>query len=224
MTSLINRLWLGILIYSVYSVYDSYATKEERKNEIKQEISQLSSKIQKQRRQIKLIQEYQKDIEAKKNEIEEVAIQIENLQKRFPREVSDPENIKIIKELSDALKIRDLNITPEQDIVNGFYIVKRYKIVAEATYLQFLLLLERIAENERILNVNGIHLKRMETKRKQRYQPLEVEAVVETYKYNPGHKENRGITEIEARLRNEAKNKGAASKKKRNNRKKKGKK
>ena len=144
MTNLINRLWLGILIYSIYSVYDSYATKEQRKNEIMQEISQLSTKIQKQRRQIKLIQEYQKDIEAKKNEIEEVAVQIENLQKRFPREVSDPENIKIIKELSDALKIRDLNITPEQDIVNGFYIVKRYKIVAEATYLQFLLLLFQI--------------------------------------------------------------------------------
>lgn len=207
MTGLINRLWLGILIFSIYSVYESYATKEQRKDEIKNEISQLSAKIQKQRRQIKLIQEYQKDIEAKKNEIEEVAVQIENLQKRFPREVSDPENIKIIKELSDALKIRDLNITPEQDIVNGFYIVKRYKIVAQATYLQFLLLLERIAENERILNVNGVHLKRLETKRKQRYQPLEVEAVIETYKYNPSHKEDRGINEIEARLKNEAKQK-----------------
>ena len=219
MTGLINRLWLGILIFSIYSVYESYATKEQRKDEIKNEISQLSAKIQKQRRQIKLIQEYQKDIEAKKNEIEEVAVQIENLQKRFPREVSDPENIKIIKELSDALKIRDLNITPEQDIVNGFYIVKRYKIVAQATYLQFLLLLERIAENERILNVNGVHLKRLETKRKQRYQPLEVEAVIETYKYNPSHKEDRGINEIEARLKNEATQKNVQTNAKKNKKK-----
>ena len=55
--------------------------------------------------------------------------------------------------------------------------------------------------------MNGVHLKRLETKRKQRYQPLEVEAVIETYKYNPSHKEDRGINEIEARLKNEAKQK-----------------
>ncbi len=192
MTGLINRLWLGILIFSIYSVYESYATKEQRKDEIKNEISQLSAKIQKQRRQIKLIQEYQKDIDACYESLKSA--------KRFRIHT-------FISTLSDALKIRDLNITPEQDIVNGFYIVKRYKIVAQATYLQFLLLLERIAENERILNVNGVHLKRLETKRKQRYQPLEVEAVIETYKYNPSHKEDRGINEIEARLKNEAKQK-----------------
>ena len=214
MTGLINKAWMAILLYTAFSLYQSYSTKEQRKSQIENEIRTLSSKIQKQKRQIKLINEYQKDIEAKKSEIEEVAVQIESLQKRFPREVSDAENIKIIKDLSDVLKIRDLNIIPEKDIINGFYIVKRYKIVAEATYLQFLLLLERIAESQRILNVNGIKLERKETKRKQRYQPLTVEAVVETYKYNPGHREERGIEQIETRLQNETKQAAKKTKRK----------
>lgn len=204
MTGFINKAWMAIILYTAFNIYESYSTKEQRKREIENEIRTLSSKIQKQKRQIKLIKEYQKDIEAKKGEIEEVAIQIENLQKRFPRQVSDSENIKIIKDLSDTLKIRDLSIEPDNDVVNGFYITKRYKIVAQATYLQFLLLLERIAESERLLNVNGIKLERVETKRKQRYQPLSVEAVIETYIYNPAHREDRGIQQIEQRLKQEA--------------------
>ncbi len=204
MTGLINKAWIFIILYTAFNVYQSYSTKEQRKREIENDIRRLSSKIQKQKRQIKLIKDYQKDIEAKKGEIEEVAIQIENLQKRLPREVSDSDNIKIIKDLSDALKIRDLSIEPEKEIINGFYITKRYKIIAQATYLQFLLLLERIAESQRLLNVNGIKLERRETKRKQRYQPLSVEAVIETYKYNPSHREDRGIQQIEKRLNQEA--------------------
>ncbi len=200
MTKLINKLYILLLLHAAYLIYDAYTNIEEKKAKVNASIETLKRKVDKQKREKKLISEYVKDVEAKKQEIEEVAQQIEAIQRRFPQKLDDAANFKAIKDIADDLKIRELNIQPAGEISNGFYITKQYNINAKATYLQFLLLLERVADSERLLNVNGITMKRIKTKRRTRYESLDIVATIETYRHNPRHKEDRGIREIEKRI------------------------
>lgn len=205
MTGLVNKLYVLLILYSAFLIYDAYSNVEERKAKVNAAIEVLKRKVDKQKREKKLITEYMKDVEAKKQEIEEVAQQIEKIQRRFPKKLDDAANFKVIKDIADDLKIRELNISPGSEVANGFYITKQYEIRATATYLQFLLLLEKVSESERLLNVNGVTMKRVESKRRTRYETLNIVATIETYRHNPNHREERGIEKIEKDLNNKPK-------------------
>ena len=124
-----------------------------------------------------------RDIDEAKGKIEKVAAEIEKTYQLLPSEISDTEYIGILKKMSDELHIKEMSITPEKDDDHGFYITRKYRFAAKATYLQFLIMFEKIGENKRILNG---------------------EFTLEAYKFNNSFKEDRGIDKIEKDFKDKA--------------------
>lgn len=164
------------------------------------QVPALTAKINKNKREKKQLRAYLKDVEAAKERIELVAQEVEKIQKKLPDTVDDTKNLSLLKSLAEKLNIKSIYLTPLDEITKGFYIAKRYSMKASGTYLQFLMLMEQIGNTSTILNVKRIALENQQEKQRGRFQIINADIIIETYRYNTGYKEDRGISDIEKSL------------------------
>ncbi len=213
MINIINKSYLIIVFLSLWGLYERYEEVEVEKDNINNQISSVTAQLAKSKREKKRIDDFLKNIEIKKAEVEEVALQVEKLQAKLPQELSDSETVGKLRSIADKLKIRDIRVNPSEETDKGFYYAKSYEIEATGTYLQFLLLLENLSDSERILNVKNIKIERNSSQSKGRYEIIKISAIIESYRYNPAYRESRGIEEIEKKFEEKAKAKPQNKKK-----------
>lgn len=123
------------------------------------------------------------------------------MQQLLPGEISDSENMSLLRKLAEDINIKEVSISPETETDRGFYLARRYRIKAKATFLQFLIMFEKIAENKRILNVGESTFKKSDVLQRSKFQVIEGDLVIEAYRYNANYKEDRGIDEIEQQFK-----------------------
>lgn len=198
MAKLIKNLHWFIIAYAAFNFYLLYETASERLLSLESEEARVRTILSKYKKTAREIENYYKNIDEEKNKIERVALEIEKTQQLLPSEISDSENINLIKQMADDLNIKEISISPEKDLDKGFLIARKYNIKIKATFLQFLILFEKIGENKRIFNINEVGFKKPEQIQRGKFQLLLGNFVLEAYKYNANYKEERGINEIEA--------------------------
>lgn len=191
-----NIHWIIIFYvsFNLYMAHEENMTGIENK---KTSIPNIKNQIKKKKRDKKQLKQYFKDIENAKQRIERVAEQVEALQKQLPNNISDTENLELIKGLAEGLNIKNVFLTPGNEENKGFYLIKRYEFNGTGTFLQFLVFFEKVAENDRLLNVTSLKMNKTEKKQRGRFQLVNCKANIIAYKYNPNHKEDRGIKMIE---------------------------
>ena len=193
---LANIHWL-IIVWAIYNIATSYMDGQAKLDTFPVIQENLSLALQKSKKQRKEIKAFYKDITDVKAKIERVAQEIEKTQQLLPSEVTDKENMSLLKKMADDLNVKETNIIPEGDDDRGFYIARKFRVKAKATYLQFVIIFEKIAENKRILNVLDLTFKKLEQPQKSKFQLLDGEFLIEAYRFNPNFKEDRGIEKIE---------------------------
>ncbi|WP_162929480.1 type 4a pilus biogenesis protein PilO [Halobacteriovorax sp. BALOs_7] len=203
-----------LILYGCFLTYEAYSEIQIEREALQNEAQSFEARINKKKRELKKLKDYEKDVERKKEEIEIVAQKLEETQRRLPKDISDNESINLIKKIGESLKIKEVQIIPSGQEENGFYITKFYTFSGKGTYLQFLLLLENISKQERILNVRDINLSKISKTNKSRYEIINLAATIESYIYNSNHRENRGIEEIERRIEEESSKKKEKPKRK----------
>jgi hypothetical protein len=67
--------------------------------------------------------------------------------------------------------------------------------------LQFLIYFERIANSERLINVQAVKFSTLQEKQKGRFQMLNMSAVLEGFRYNSSYREDTGIDKIEEQFK-----------------------
>ncbi len=197
MNSLLKNIHVFILIYAAVVIYQNYEENQKKDNELKERLPQIQSQIQKERDEKKQLEKYFKDIQDAKERIELVAQKLEKLQRQLPEEVSDAENLNIIRNIAESVNMKNILLSPGEDKINGFYIAKEYKLKVTGTYLQNLVFLEKLGQQERILNVKSVSMGMEKSKQRGRFVLLESELSLETFRYNKDYKEDRGIKAIE---------------------------
>ncbi len=201
MEKLLKNLHWFIIAYAAFNFYVHYTESEEKYvNLVSQEEAQRLQLTRNKKTQ-REISNYYKNINEEKVKIERVANEIEKTQQLLPGEISDSENINLLRKMADDVNIKELSITPEQDFDRGFFIARRYRVKAKATYLQFLIMFEKIAENKRILNVGESVFRKTAEPQKGKFQVIDGLFTIEAYKYNSNFKEDRGIDEIEKKFK-----------------------
>ena len=195
-----KKLHLLLFLYFgqlVYFIYEGYVVKE---NEINSAIPALETQIQKNLRKKRDLKKYFADIKGVKKRIDKVAQEVETLSKKFPDKISDTENLGLLRDLAEGLNIKNIFLSPASETLKGFYYSKNYSLKGTGTYLQFLVLLEKLANAERILNVKSVEFLKNKEKQKGRFQLLNAEISIEAYRYNPSYREDRGFEEIEKKF------------------------
>lgn len=207
MKSLISKTHYFIIIYLLVGVYSNWV---ENKEKIESELDQvpvMKNKIARAKKEKKQLKTYLKDVESAKGRIELVASEIEKLQKKFPDVIDDTKNLSTLKKMAEQINIKNVYLTPMGETTKDFFIAKKYNFKASGTYLQFLLLMEKIGAESTILNIKRIFLENVQKKQRGRFQIINGDIIIETYRYNKNYKEDRGISGIENDFVNKSKNK-----------------
>tara|TARA_R110002049_G_scaffold227376_5_gene399585 strand:+ start:913 stop:1533 length:621 start_codon:yes stop_codon:yes gene_type:complete len=198
---LMKYLPIMIILYSLFDLNTLWTEHQELVESKQGVVPAIQNRIAKLKKERKEVDTFMADIESAKKRIELVAQEVESLQKKLPSNISDPENLAMFQGFTDNLNIRDVSIVPGPEENLGFYYKKRYELKGKGTFLQFLILMEKISENERLLNIKALRMyKDDSTQVRGRFQLIKAEMSIEAYRYNPNHKEKR---EIEAPVNNE---------------------
>ena len=197
MGKIIKNIHWVIIGFALFNIFTYMKDMDEKIKEVqsKEDVARIA--LNKAKKTKKEITNFYRDIDEAKNRIEKVAAEIEKTQQLLPSEISDTENVSTLRKMADELHIKETNISPEKDEERGFYIARKYHFGAKATYLQFLIMFEKIAESKRILNVSGLTFKKIEQSQRTKFQLIDGEFTLEAYKYNNSFKEDRGIDKIE---------------------------
>ena len=214
MQKLIEKIHWIVFMYALFLGYDMYSVHQESMFNLNTRISVMNSNIIKARKKVSDLKKYFKDIEEAKRNIELVALEVEKVQRRLPADIADSENIKLIEDISQRLNIKSVSIRPEQEISKGFYFIKNYMVSGEATYLQFLVLFEKISESKRLLNIKSVKFDLIADRvQRARFKLIKGMVTVQTYRYNNQFRESRGINKIESEFKNTKRKKRRKGKK-----------
>lgn len=204
MEKLLKNIHWIIIIGALVNIGMYVSGIEEKLTEIGAQQTKQKEIYQKALRTKKEITSFYKDIDEAKGRIERVAKEIERTQQLLPSEVSDTENINLLRKMAEDVNIKELSIMPESEDDRGFYFARKYKFKAKATYLQFLIMFEKIAENKRILNISELSFVKLDQPQRSKFQLINGEFVLEAYRYNTSFKEDRGIGNIEKAFKGDA--------------------
>lgn len=212
--TILKYLHLLILGWFAYNVYGDYTEFESTKSSEESKIPVLRTQIKKKQSQIDIAREFENDVEASKKRIELVASQIESVQKQLPNKISDPEILGYFSKEADLINMQEVFLTPLSEENKGFFFSKKYKLKAKGTYLQILVFFDRISRGERLYNVSFLDIKESDEKQRGRFKIIEFESQLEAFRFNPAHKEERGLDVIETQYGNRAKAKKPKPKRK----------
>ena len=197
MEKLVKNLHWFIILYAGYELYTAYMLANENLLSIESREETQIVQARQYKNTLKEISNYYKNIEVEKLKIERVANEIEKMQQLLPSEISDSENINLLRKMGDDVNIKEMSITPETEVDRGFYFARKYKVKAKATFLQLLIMLEKISENKRILNVVDSTFQKAERVQRSKFQVIDGEMTIEAYRYNLNYKEDSGLDKIE---------------------------
>ena len=212
---LIQNIWIVFLAFIAYDVFVRYSEHAVKIDEIQSSIPSIEKSISTKEKKVNALEGYFSDIDNAKERIERVASEVEKVQQKFPSSINDSFYIKGLRDFTRKLNMKKVSIEAGGETDKGFYFIKKFNLTANATYLQFLMLLEKIEGFEKLLNISNVTFKELPDKQKGRFQLVEGKVVIEAYRYDPNHKEDRGIEGIEKDFEQKRKMKKSKGKRKR---------
>lgn len=200
--ALVYNLHFLFIAYGLYSAYEHFGMQEQMLADKDIEIQNLNIEKAKRDKDRKILRDFKQDIDNAKKRIENVAYELERLQKQIPVDVSDATLLDFFDKEARDLNILSFSSAPKGSENKGFYFSKEFSFSMTSTFLQAAILLEKFQSAERMVNVKNIQLSSDESlKSRSRFQMIRVTGTLETYTYNPSHIENRGIEEIEKKFK-----------------------
>ena len=193
MMAIVNKIWLILVGFAGYSIFLAYEEHETKKADMESRLPIIKNQYKKKVKEKKQIASYLKDIEEAKKKIDLVAQEVEKITRKLPDEINDAQNLALIKSYSDDLNIKNVFLSPLNEENRGFYFSKSYEFTGAGTFLQFLILLEKLSTSEVLLNVKNVEFNRSKQKQRGRFQIINAKVIVESYRYNPAFKEDRGV-------------------------------
>lgn len=199
MKELLNKglanLHFFIIAYTLYGGWVMYDEHVLQLQEIATRQADLQKEIDVNKKKVKEIQEFIKKADEYKVRVEEVAKNIETVQKQLPAETNDGAILGFFSEEINLLNIKDPALTPGTEETSTYYISKNYSIKAKGTFLQFLIFFERLGNADRIYNIKSLKLVVNNENKKGRFQMVNGEGIIQAFRYNPAFKVDRGFAE-----------------------------
>lgn len=191
-----NFHWL-IIFYAANNIFMLYQEKNEQYQNVLTQTPVIQAKIQKEQRKLIQIEEFKKNLTETKKRVKEVVKQIEKVQKQLPTDVNDAQVQSLLGDIGSKLRVQNESSSPGQEDNNGFYFAKIYNYKARGTFIQSIIFFENLEKAERILNVKAFNIEAIEDEVRSRFQIVDFEITVESFRYNKNYRESDGIKAIE---------------------------
>lgn len=191
-----NIHWI-LILYAIYSSVMLYMSHAERLVGIQAQVPDLESQIEQIHKKRREIEKFLKDIEESKKRVDAVAQQVELLTKKLPDEINETKVLETLSSMANQVSLKKLTFETGEEMAREFLYAKNFTFKGSGTFLQFMVFLENLANQERIFNIKSIKMSKNKTPQKGRFQTVDVEGVIEAYRFNPNYREDRGFDKIE---------------------------
>lgn len=198
---LIKNLHWFFIAYAAQGIFLMVTEKQENLDMLLSQTPVIKAKIQKEKRNLSQIEEFKKNLTNTKERVQQVVTQIEKAQRQLPSDVNDAEVQELLGGMAQDLKMKQPKQSPGEEENHGFYFAKKYEFQGRGTFLQSLIFFESLAKAERILNVKKVVIKHIDEKVRSRFQIVDLETTVESFRYNKNYKEKSGVEEIEKQFK-----------------------
>ena len=192
-SQLFAKLHILIILYALYGVWVYWDEHSIAMEEMTMQSQGLDNEIEMNKKRLSEVQEFIKKRDEYKLRVEEVAKNIEAVQRQLPAEIVDNQIIEFFKKELTSLNVKEANVTPGGEKTSTYFISKDYELKAKATFLQMLIFFERIGTAARIFNVAELSMDVAPGGRKGRFQVIDGSAVIQAYRFNPAFRVERGI-------------------------------
>jgi Tfp pilus assembly protein PilO len=189
----IANLHIFVVLWTLWGVWEKYETHSEAVSSLENSIPGIKAEIEENTKKVAEIENFTQKANDYKVIVEEVARNIETVQKQLPADINDSQIMSYFNQEFELMNIRDPQITPGKEEPSTYLISKDYNFRAKGTYLQFLVFLERVGNAQRIFNIKNLRLTRNNDVNKGRFQMVDAELIIQAYRYNPEFKVDRGF-------------------------------
>jgi len=178
-----GHIYLAIILilYSVWSFVEFRYLETGEYHFLNAQIQPMKDQIKEMKEKIAKAREFLANEESVKTRLLEVTKQIEVAQKQLPERFDNTQMIQTINEELQMINFKNGSLKPSTDQDYSFYKGRKYEIESIGSFLQFLVLMERLGKKERIINVTDLNLAL--EKMDGRFQLLKGKVGFETYKY-----------------------------------------
>lgn len=204
-SNILSKLHLIIILYGLWGFYSVYSDYETELDVIQQQKPSIEEEIKKAEIKLGQIDEFRKNVDQTKLRVNEVFGNIEKVQRQLPSEINDIEILDYLSKEGRTLNMPELEPNPKEEQPMGFYISKQYSLKGKSTFLQFVVFLERINGAERLFNIKNFKITAPTEAQKGRFQVVNFEGTIDTFKFNSSHKESSGVEEIESEFKKNGK-------------------
>jgi Tfp pilus assembly protein PilO len=189
----IANLHIFVVAWTLWGVWEKYETHSEAVSSLENSIPGIKAEIEENTKKVAEIENFTQKANDYKVIVEEVARNIETVQKQLPADINDSQIMSYFNQEFELMNIRDPQITPGKEEPSTYLISKDYSFRAKGTYLQFLVFLERVGNAQRIFNIKNLRMTRNNDVNKGRFQMVDAELIIQAYRYNPEFKVDRGF-------------------------------
>lgn len=189
----ISQMHLFLLLYGLYGGWVMYDEHVVQLEEIISRGTSLDQEIATNQKKVSEIQEFLKKADEYKVRVEEVAKNIETVQKQLPAETNDNQILHFFQTELSSLNLKNPSFSPGNEEKSTYFISKEYSLKAEGTFLQFLIFFERVGNADRIYNIKNLKLYNETDNQKGRFQMIKGEGIIQAFRYNPEFKVERGF-------------------------------
>lgn len=190
---IITNIHLLLLVYGLYGAWVMYDEHLMQLEEIAGRGNGMDQEIMMTQKKVSEIQEFTKKADEYKVRVEEVAKNIETVQKQLPAETNDGSILEFFQGEVGQLNLKNPSFSPGKEEKSTYYISKEYNLTAEGTFLQFLIFFERIGNADRIYNIKNLRLVNESQNQKGRFQIIKGEGTIQAFRFNPDFKVDRGF-------------------------------
>ena len=201
MKELINKVIANvhflIVLWGLYSLWVMFDEHKVQEDGLSTQYEQIKDDISKSQGKLKEIEDFIKKADEYKIRVENAAKNIESVQRQLPADINDTQVVTYINGELKSLNIKDSSIVPGKEETTNYFVSKNYSLKSKATYLQLLVLLEQLANADRIYNIKNLKVTSTSGGKRGRFQLLSIEGTILAYRYNPSFQVDRGFDKIE---------------------------
>jgi Tfp pilus assembly protein PilO len=130
------------------------------------------------------IKVFQDSLETQRGIIQALKTQLEQMQNQLPVEPQGTEVIRELTTISENINMRKRVINPAPEVVNTDFVIEKFKIEGELTYIQLIVFLEQLMKTGRIYDMDEINVSTIAGNKNTRYNYLRFNASLQTFRFN----------------------------------------
>lgn len=177
-----------IFAYGAFNIFTLYTEHEEAYALVLGQKDSVDAQLIKIRKKVSFIKENEDKLKQYESKIVDVKKQMEDLKVKMPTESDQTAVLQELTNNAQELNLKDVNFFPVPKANRNLYIVNSVSLTGKGTYLQFLILFEKILSNKRFFNVSNFVLTELPGENKGRFTFVSVQADLETFEYNNDYK------------------------------------